>query len=48
MREKGLKRLFLHAARFEFSIGERSYGFSAPLPQDLKSVLDALATTTRR
>jgi 23S rRNA pseudouridine955/2504/2580 synthase len=43
MREKGLKRLFLHAARFEFSIGERSYGFSAPLPNDLKSVLDALA-----
>ena len=42
MREKGLKRLFLHAARFEFSIGERSYGFSAPLPDDLKRVLDAL------
>ena len=35
----GLKRLFLHAARFEFSIGERSYGFSAPLPDDLKRVL---------
>jgi 23S rRNA pseudouridine955/2504/2580 synthase len=43
MRELGLKRLFLHAARFEFSIGERSYGFSAPLPQDLKQVLDELA-----
>ena len=43
MREAGLKRLFLHAARFEFSIGERSFGFSAPLPQDLKDVLDALA-----
>jgi len=43
MREKGLKRLFLHAARFEFSIGERSYGFSAPLPDDLKRVLDALS-----
>jgi 23S rRNA pseudouridine955/2504/2580 synthase len=44
MRDKGLKRLFLHAARFEFSIGERSYGFSAPLPDDLKRVLDALST----
>jgi len=43
MREKGLKRLFLHAARFEFSIGERTYGFSAPLPDDLKRVLDALS-----
>ena len=38
----GLKRLFLHAARFEFSLGERSYGFSAPLPQELKWVLDTL------
>jgi len=42
MREIGLKRLFLHAARFEFSIGERSYGFSAPLPADLRRALDAL------
>ena len=42
MRRVGLKRLFLHAARFEFSIGERSYGFSAPLPDDLKRVIDAL------
>ena len=42
MREVGLKRLFLHAARFEFSIGERSYGFSAPLPAELKQVLDVL------
>ena len=47
MREKGLKRLFLHAARFEFSIGERSYGFSAPLPDDLKRVLDALSNSRR-
>jgi 23S rRNA pseudouridine955/2504/2580 synthase len=43
MRGKGLKRLFLHAARFEFSIGERSYAFSAPLPNDLRAVLDVLA-----
>src|SRR5262249_23354338 len=47
MRGKGLKRLFLHAARFEFSIGERTYGFSAPLPDDLKRVLDALSDTRR-
>jgi 23S rRNA pseudouridine955/2504/2580 synthase len=43
MRGAGLKRLFLHAARFEFSIGERSYGFSAPLPADLKATIDALS-----
>jgi 23S rRNA pseudouridine955/2504/2580 synthase len=48
MRGFGLKRLFLHAARFEFSIGERSYGFSAPLPTDLKSVLDALGSGAMR
>jgi len=44
MREFGLKRLFLHAARFEFSIGERSYAFSAALPDELKRVLDAMPT----
>jgi len=43
MREFGLKRLFLHAARFEFTIGERSFAFSAPLPPELKQVLDALS-----
>ncbi|MFI4968871.1 MAG: RluA family pseudouridine synthase [Lysobacterales bacterium] len=42
MRDKGLKRLFLHAVRFEFSLGERSYSFSAPLAPDLAAVLDAL------
>lgn len=42
MRDAGLKRLFLHAARFEFSIGEKSYSFTAPLPADLRSVLDTL------
>ena len=41
-RELGLKRLFLHAARFEFELGERAYSISAPLPQDLKEVLDRL------
>jgi 23S rRNA pseudouridine955/2504/2580 synthase len=38
----GLKRLFLHAARFEFELGERAYSFSAPLPDDLRAVLDRL------
>lgn len=38
----GLKRMFLHAARFEFELGERSYSFSAPLPADLRAVLDRL------
>jgi 23S rRNA pseudouridine955/2504/2580 synthase len=47
MRGVGLKRLFLHAARFEFSIGERSYAFSAPLPDELRGVLDALAAARR-
>ncbi|WP_300617070.1 RluA family pseudouridine synthase [Dokdonella sp.] len=42
MRDKGLKRLFLHAARFEFSLGERSFSFSAPLAPELVAVLDAL------
>ncbi len=42
MRDAGLKRLFLHAARFEFSLGERDYSFSVPLPADLRGVLDAL------
>jgi len=42
LRELGLKRLFLHAARFEFELGERAYSISAPLPQDLKGVLDRL------
>jgi 23S rRNA pseudouridine955/2504/2580 synthase len=42
MREHALKRLFLHAARFEFTIGERSYSFSAPLPADLRGVVDSL------
>lgn len=43
-RELGLKRLFLHAARFEFELGERAYSFSAPLPDDLRAVLDRLSS----
>ena len=42
MREFGLRRLFLHAARFEFAIGDRTYSFSAPLAPDLAAVLDEL------
>ena len=42
LREVGLKRLFLHAARFEFSLGERDYSFTAPLPADLRGVVDRL------
>jgi 23S rRNA pseudouridine955/2504/2580 synthase len=42
MRGAGLKRLFLHAIRFEFELGGKSYSFSAPLAADLAAVLDAL------
>lgn len=42
MRDKGLKRLFLHAAHFEFSLGERGYSFNAPLPPELSKVVDTL------
>lgn len=38
----GLKRLFLHATRFEFTWESRSYCFSTPLPPDLKQVIDRL------
>ncbi|MDE1899516.1 MAG: RluA family pseudouridine synthase [Xanthomonadaceae bacterium] len=38
----GLKRLFLHAARFEFDLDGRCHAFSAPLPKDLAAVLDRL------
>lgn len=42
MRGFGLKRLFLHAARFEFELGGKSHSFSTPLAPDLAAVLDAL------
>jgi 23S rRNA pseudouridine955/2504/2580 synthase len=48
LRELGLNRLFLHAAHLSFELDGRAYGFSAPLPDDLKAVLDALATKGRR
>jgi 23S rRNA pseudouridine955/2504/2580 synthase len=42
MRESGLRRLFLHAARFEFAIGDKTFSFSAPLADELRGVLNAL------
>jgi 23S rRNA pseudouridine955/2504/2580 synthase len=45
LRQFGLRRLFLHAARFEFTIGERVYSFSAPLAPDLAGVLTALPSS---
>ncbi|MGH8191273.1 MAG: RluA family pseudouridine synthase, partial [Rhodanobacteraceae bacterium] len=47
-RELGLKRMFLHAARFEFELDERAYSFSTPLPDDLRAVLDRLQADTSR
>jgi 23S rRNA pseudouridine955/2504/2580 synthase len=42
LRDYGLRRLFLHAARFEFSLGGKTYSFSAPLAPDLSAVLEAM------
>lgn len=44
MRAFGLRRLFLHAARFEFELGGKTYSFSTPLASDLASVLEHLPT----
>ena len=44
LRDFGLRRLFLHAARFEFELGGKSYSFSTPLAPDLGAVLEALPT----
>ena len=44
MRESGLRRLFLHAARFEFELTGKTWSFSAPLAPDLAVVLDRLPT----
>ena len=41
--QSGLKRLFLHAARFAFDLGDRHFEFNAPLPDDLDKVLKRLA-----
>lgn len=48
LREYGLHRLFLHAAHMGFELDGRSYGFSAPLPDDLKVFLDTLAVKGKR
>ncbi|HET7266529.1 MAG TPA: RluA family pseudouridine synthase [Oleiagrimonas sp.] len=42
-RSQGLARLFLHAARFDFELGELSYCFSTPLPDQLRVFVDKLA-----
>ncbi|HZP64910.1 MAG TPA: RluA family pseudouridine synthase [Rudaea sp.] len=42
MRPLGLRRLFLHAARFEFTLEAKTYSFSAPLAGDLAAVLERL------
>ena len=42
LRESGLRRLFLHAARFEFARNGKTYSFSAPLAPELAAVLDEL------
>lgn len=43
-KKAGLKRLFLHAATLKFALGdgERPYVLNAPLPDELKTVLDRL------
>jgi len=41
-RKKGLKRMFLHASHMSFELDGRAYGFSAPLPDELKDFLDKL------
>jgi 23S rRNA pseudouridine955/2504/2580 synthase len=46
-RELGLQRMFLHAAHLAFEWEGRSYGFSAPLPDDLKNFLDILESRGR-
>jgi len=47
-RDLGLHRLFLHASNLSFELDGRAYGFSAPLPDDLKDVLDAFAAKGKR
>ena len=43
-KQAGLKRLFLHAASIEFALegGAKPYLINAPLPDELKDVLDRL------
>lgn len=49
MRERtGLKRLFLHAARFGFNLGDRRFDFVAPLADDLAAVVKRLSREKAR
>jgi len=48
LREFGLQRLFLHASHMGFELDGRSYGFSAPLPDELKDFLDTLAAKGKK
>jgi 23S rRNA pseudouridine955/2504/2580 synthase len=43
-REMGLQRLFLHASHMSFELDGRSYSFSTPLPDDLRSFLEKLGS----
>ncbi|WP_255682803.1 RluA family pseudouridine synthase [Dyella sp. 2HG41-7] len=47
LRERGLHRLFLHASHMSFELDGRSYSFSAPLPDDLKTFLNDLGTSRK-
>ena len=50
MRERGLKRMFLHAhsCSFAWPGGGKEQSFNAPLPDALKAVLDVLTTRGRK
>jgi 23S rRNA pseudouridine955/2504/2580 synthase len=48
LKKKGLKRMFLHAAHMSFELDDRSYSFSAPLPDELKDFLDRLLSRKTR
>lgn len=47
LRDAGIKRMCLHAAGFEFSLGENAYAFSAPLPAQMMAAIDACAAPAR-
>ncbi len=42
LRRLGLKRMFLHAWRLNFTLGGRDYRLQAPLPAELEAVLERL------
>jgi 23S rRNA pseudouridine955/2504/2580 synthase len=49
LKAAGLKRMFLHAASLRFALkdGEQPYVLNAPLPDELRRVLDTLGTNAR-